>query len=102
MPSRSVERNVTDWHGGLACHAYVACSDSRIEGEARGCCGMERCERGLEAALLGEAGGAAVQSEVGMVGAEGVGGEEERLDGGGREGRERGGSGGRGRFLWGA
>ena len=63
---------------------------------------MERCERGLEAALLGEAGGAAVQSEVGMVGAEGVGGEEERLDGGGREGRERGGSGGRGRFLWGA
>ena len=85
MPSRGVERNVIDWLGGLACHAYVACSDSGIEGEAGGVCGMECCERGLQAAPLGEAGSAAVQSEVVMVGAEGVGSEEERLDRGGRE-----------------
>ena len=64
---------------------YVACSDSGIEGEAGGVCGMECCERGLQAAPLGEAGSAAVQSEVVMVGAEGVGSEEERLDRGGRE-----------------
>ena len=79
MPRGLVKGHTADRRDGCAGLADVARAHSGVEGEA--CLGrrMERCEGGLQAALLIEAGGAAVVGEVEVARAEGIGGQEVRL-----------------------
>ena len=76
MPRCAVQRYAKDGLGWLAGLAHVArAAHGCVEREARIRGGVKRGERGVEAALLVKARGAAVCGEGKVVGAHRVGGE---------------------------
>ena len=85
MPCCTVQRIAKDiGQSRCAVLAYVARAGSCMEREARIRGGVKRGERGIKAALLVKARGAAVRGEVKVLGAQRVGGKQARLDWGRR------------------